>query len=201
MKTVLGVTLVAIGLLTGTAARAEDSVVCKELSTALATFAGAATGYQLVYVYGGPSGWVAAGLYAVGAGLAAAGVKTSSEAICEDLEAVLEEVGESYVRLACSTSGTCGDVHYFAQSLAHDFAVCPSCTPDEILGAAFMRDDQRENYLRRLQRQRNPDLAGFSVIPRDHIGRVDGSVTMSYFLGLRDGKQQRYFNRFAIPVL
>ncbi len=199
MRRVLGILFMV--LLLGSSARAEESVVCEELSNALGTFAGAATGYQLVYVYGGPSGWVAAGLYAMGAGLAAAGVKTSSEAICENLEQLLQEVGDSYLGLACASMGTCPQVQYFALSLAQDFAVCPSCTPDEVLGAAFMADEQREIYLRNLQRMRNPGLLGFGVLARNHIGTIDASVAVSYHLGLQAGSQQRFFTGFMDPVL
>ena len=202
MKAGFGVAVLAIGLFVNSAVRADESVVCQELSNSLATFAGAATGYQLVYVYGAPSGWVAAGLYAVGAGLAAAGVKTSTQAICGDLETLLEQVGESYVRLACAEFGSCGEINYFARSLAQDFLVCPSCTPNEILGAAYMVDDQREAYLRELQRLRNPNLATFAVIPRDRLGFVDPSVTMSYYLGLQRGsQQQQYLSPFLQPLL
>jgi hypothetical protein len=203
MKATMGVALVAMGLAVSHGARGEPSVACKELSSSLASFAGAATGYRLVYVYGAPSGWVAAGLYAVGAGLAAAGVKTSTAAICEDLESLLEEVGESMVRLACAESGTCAGIDLYTQSLVHDFLVCPSCTPDEILGAAYLVDDQREAYLRLIQRMRNPSIAGFGVLPRDQIGFVDPSVTLSYYLGLQSGiqQQQQFFSPFLGPGL
>ena len=177
----------------------EASPVCEELSTVFSTFAGAATGYQMVFVYGAPSGWVAAGLYAAGAGLAAAGVKTSTQAICEDLEPLMDALGDALVEFACDSLGACSDVHAFANSLLFDFAVCPSCTPDEILGAAFMVDDQRENYLRELQRLRNPNVMGFGVVPRDHLGVVDASVVLSYHLGVQAGRQQQLLNGFVQP--
>ena len=192
MRRILGV-VVLLGALHN-AAYGDESPVCDELSTVLGTFAAAATGYQMVYVYGAPSGWVAAGLYAVGAGLASAGVKTSTEVICKNLEQLVNEVSESVRNFACSRRGTCPGPQHFAMSLARDFAVCPSCTPDEILGSAFMVDDQRERYLRRLQRQRNPSLIGFSILPRDWIGAVDASVTMSYHLGVQAGVQQSFYS-------
>ena len=178
----------------------ESSSVCEELSTVFSTFAAAATGYQMVFVYGAPSGWVAAGLYAAGAGLAAAGVKTSTEAICDDLQPLMDALGDSLVEFVCEGLGTCSDVHQFARSLLFDFAVCPSCTPDDVLGAAFMTDQQREDYLRQLQRLRNPNVVGFGVVPRDHLGTVDASVALSYHLGVQDGLQQRYRADFELKI-
>lgn len=195
------VSLILLGMFFNNTAQADDSSLCEELSNQLATFAGAATAYQMTYVYGGPTTWVAAGLYAVGAGLAAAGVKTSSEAICENLDELVEAMGESYLSYACGSTGVCTDVDHFAASLAHDFAVCPSCAPDEIFGAIFMVDDQREHYLRQLQNMRNPEIVGFGALHRDHLGIVDPSVLLSYHLGTQSGAQQRFYTEFVQPVL
>ena len=201
MRRILGVGAVLWLAMQASAHAQDNSPVCDELSTVFGTFAAAATGYQLVAAYGGPTGWVAAGLYAVGAGLAAAGVKTSTETICQQLEPLMEELGDTLVEFACNSLGSCSEVDQFARSLLFDFAVCPSCTPDEILGAAFMVDDQREAYLRQLQRLRNPALVRFGVVPRDHLGSVDPSVSLSYHLGVQDGLQQRFLAQFEPALL
>jgi hypothetical protein len=162
---------------------------CEQLATVVSGFVGGASGYGVVRTFGVANGWVAAGLY--GAGIAVASTNASGWAAsgCRSAADAFRWFG--YVQCAYSTFNVdCGPPLEAAQSLLTDFLICPGCTYDEVLGAYFMDDYARQNYLREMQLRKWRTLtATTQVRPRNQFGLLNSSVVNSYFLGLQAGFQ------------
>lgn len=160
---------------------------CDNVAGVVSGFAGGATGYGLIRTLGPATSWVGAGLY--GAGIAAASIATRSNILtnCDTIIENLTRAGEIYC--AYSTYNyDCGPVRDMARSIAADFAMCPGCTYDEVMGAFLLTDDVRQHYLERIQRTRWGRLATTThVVARDHIARLDATALNSYYTGLQAG--------------
>jgi hypothetical protein len=160
---------------------------CENVAGVVSGFAGGATGYGLIRTLGPASSWVGAGLY--GAGIAAASIATRSTVLtnCDGFFQSLYRIGEIYCEYS-TYDYDCRPVSQMTRSIAADFAMCPGCTFDEVMGAFFLVDDVRESYLRGMQQSRWGRLASRArVIRRDHLGRFDASVVNSYYQGLQAG--------------
>lgn len=181
----IAVLLLCAGLWSGQAA----ADACEEVGTAIGGFVGGATGYGLAARLGVASNWVAAGLY--GAGIAIAGTEGGAWAAtgCDAMSGAVSWYGE----LSCAYSTyyyDCAPVVDVARSLATDFLMCPACTYDEVFGAFLMSDGAREDFLLRMQYQKQGFLgATLHMSPRDHIGTLSASVLNSYFMGVQAGLQ------------
>ena len=169
---------------------------CENVAGVVSGFAGGATGYGLIRTLGPATSWVTAGLY--GAGIAAASIATRSNVLtnCDGFFANLERIGEIYCQYS-TYDYDCRPVEQVTRSIAADFAICPGCTFDEVLGGFFLVDEVRQEYLRGIQRSRWGRLAArTSVVRRDHIATFSSSVVNSYFVGLQAG-----FSRLATRTL
>ena len=160
---------------------------CEQVGAVVGGFAGGATGYGLVRTLGAASSWVGAGLYGAGITVASMVGRSAAESGCDRFAENFRTIGEMY----CQYSGfnyDCGAVQTVARSLYADFAMCPSCTWDEVFGAFLLDDVSRQDYLRDMQSRRTGRLSLVTnVIPRNHIGSLNGSVLNSYFIGLQAG--------------
>jgi hypothetical protein len=160
---------------------------CEDVGAVVGGFAGGATGYGIVRTLGVASNWVAAGLYGAGITVASLVGRSAAESGCDRFAENFRSIGETY----CQYSGfdyDCGAVQNVARSLYADFAMCPSCTWDEVLGAFLLDDVSRQDYLRDMQSRRTGHLSLVTkVIPRNYIGPLSGSVLNSYFMGLQAG--------------
>ena len=160
---------------------------CENVAGVVSGFAGGATGYGLIRTLGPATSWVGAGLY--GAGIAAASMASRSAVLanCDEFFENLSRIGEVY----CTYSTyyyDCSPVQQMTRSIAADFAICPGCTFDEVMGAFFLVDDVRQEYLRQMQQRRWGRFAAMTdVVRRDHIATFDSSIVSSYFLGLQAG--------------
>lgn len=160
---------------------------CEQVGAVIGGFAGGATGYGLVTTLGVASNWVAAGLYGAGITVASLVGRSAGESGCSGFAANLRWFGEVSCRYS-EFNYACEDVQDVAQSLFGDFAICPSCTYDEVFGAFLLEDSARENFLRNIQYGRTGGWATMTnVIPRNHVGTFSGSVLNSYFVGLQAG--------------
>ena len=179
----IAVLLLCGGLWSGHAAAQS----CETVGTVVGGFVGGATGYGLVTTLGVASSWVSAGLYGAGITVASLVGRSAAESGCDRFAENFDRIGEMY----CQYSGydyDCDPVQSVAQSLYADFAICPSCTWDEVLGVFLLEDGARGEYLRNMQYWRAGHLSLVtSVLPRNQIGRLDSSVLNSYFMGLQAG--------------
>jgi len=160
---------------------------CDRLATVVSGFVGGATGYGIVRQFGAANTWVAAGLYGAGIALASTEGRGWVQSGCESAADAWRWFGQ--VQCAYSTFYVdCGPPLDAAQSIITDFLICPGCTFDEVLGAYFLEDVARGNYLRDMQRRITGNLAQTTqVLARNHLGLLDASVVNSYFIGLQAG--------------
>lgn len=160
---------------------------CENVAGVVSGFAGGATGYGLVKTLGPATSWVGAGLY--GAGIAAASMATRAGVLtnCDAFFTKLSQIGEIYCEYS-TYEYDCRPLEEMTRSIAADFSVCPGCTFDEIMGAFFLVDEARQDYLRKIQLNRWGQLAAMTrVVRRDHLGTFDTSIVNSYYQGLQAG--------------
>ncbi len=160
---------------------------CEQVGAVVGGFVGGATGYGVARTLGAASSWVGAGLYGAGITVASMVGRSAAESGCDRFAENFRTIGETY----CRYSGfyyDCGAVQAVARSLYADFTMCPSCTWDEVFGGFLLDDASHQNYLRDMQSRRTGHLSMVTnVIPRNHIGSLNGSVLSSYFIGLQAG--------------
>jgi hypothetical protein len=160
---------------------------CEDVGAVVGGFAGGATGYGLVTTLGAASSWVGAGLYGAGITVASMVGRSAGESGCDRFAKNFRTIGEMY----CQNSGfyyDCAAVQDVARSLYADFAMCPSCSWDEVFGAFLLDDVSRQNYLQTMQYRKGGYLSTVtSVIPRNQISTLDSTVLNSYFVGLQAG--------------
>jgi hypothetical protein len=181
----IAVLFLCTGLWSGHAAAGP----CEQLGTAAGGFVGGAAGYGVVRTFGAANGWVAAGLYGAGIAIASSGGGAWAESGCNSAADALRWYGE--MQCAYSTYYVdCSPAVSVAKSIATDFLICPACTYDEVLGAFFLEDGARQDYLRDMQSRKWGRLAVTTqVLARNHLGAMDASITNSYFMGLQAGFQ------------
>jgi hypothetical protein len=162
---------------------------CEQLATVVSGFVGGASGYGAVRTFGVANGWVAAGLYGAGIAVASTNVSSWAASGCRSAADAWRWFGQ--VQCAYSTYYVdCGPPIEAAQSLLTDFLICPSCTFDEVLGAYYMEDYEREQHLRDMQFGKWRTLAATTQVrPRNQFGSISSSVVNSYYLGLQAGFQ------------
>jgi hypothetical protein len=133
---------------------------------------------------GTPTNWVSAGLYGAGITVVTVGGHGAGQAACENFSDVIHAIAAIYC-----TAGEyiCNDVDAMTRSLLRDFQICASCRVDDVFGAFLMIDEQREEYLRRLQATKTLSATtALRVLPRSHIP-LSSNVLESYYVGQQAG--------------